>query len=389
MNIIFMFIKSGLVNISNDCYFNSALQSLAHNKLLLDYLINNSNDIASILLKNAPKILKENESFQLNKESCISEELKRKLVDENYSPNTLSDEEKKVILNSTIIYQFIRLIDGMNSKSCVILPTSFRKIFFDTKNNLFSRGQQHDAEEAYTCILQKMIEELSDSKNTEEINSTENIDEIARKEINNYFSKFSDNITKLHTGFIHSSITCSNSNCGYSSNKFDPFLHLQISIPSKNSDKINIQDCLGEYCKEEILDENNLWTCDKCHQKTNAVKELNLWLNPPVLVIQLKRFGIFDSVKNTKYVDYPIDNFDINFMISKKNQSNNTCTKYLLNCVVNHIGGLNLGHYYTYCLNNQNGKWYMFDDDVVSSLDENKVINNNAYLLFYIREDFI
>ncbi|ELP91998.1 hypothetical protein EIN_387120 [Entamoeba invadens IP1] len=57
--------------------------------------------------------------------------------------------------------------------------------------------------------------------------------------------------------------------------------------------------------------------------------------------------------------------------------------KYTLTSVVNHRGSLNGGHYYTY---SKCGEfWYIFNDDVVTKINENHVVSNYAFLLFYER----
>ena len=53
---------------------------------------------------------------------------------------------------------------------------------------------------------------------------------------------------------------------------------------------------------------------------------------------------------------------------------------FLVN-VINHCGSMQFGHYYTYCLNNENKKWYVMNDDKISYCD--KVITNEAYILVY------
>ena len=49
-----------------------------------------------------------------------------------------------------------------------------------------------------------------------------------------------------------------------------------------------------------------------------------------------------------------------------------------------HCGILNGGHYTAIAKNNYN--WYEFNDNIVKKLkknEERKIINNNAYILFY------
>jgi hypothetical protein len=91
----------------------------------------------------------------------------------------------------------------------------------------------------------------------------------------------------------------------------------------------------------------------------------------------------------------------------------NSKVYYNLYAVLNHIGELESGHYTSYCKNssisqtdskfmNENGKvnsnseenkknkeedeWIEFDDNKVKYINENKIVTNKAYVLFYQRE---
>jgi len=55
---------------------------------------------------------------------------------------------------------------------------------------------------------------------------------------------------------------------------------------------------------------------------------------------------------------------------------------YDLYAVSNHSGGCHGGHYYAFCKNNDNN-WYKYDDNVVYTLNESKVVDSSAYCLFY------
>lgn len=428
---------TGIVNTGNTCYMNSAVQALSHNYPLTNYLFNNKKNILQILKNNARKIFIDNEFFKLtNENSFIPLDLRNKIHNENYNPESLTEEETNMIYNNTITAQLIRLLENMWAKNCAVIPTSFKKIFSQARNKFFYGCEQHDAEEAYSCILQKMQEELAENKDIKFRHSKPTIQELlqfkdeigvkirnatsmdekkfyfniykqkkkempmeslsieAYREMRKYYGSSYSRITEIFSGFMHSSITCPNSDCGFSSNKFDPFLHLALQMPVKNDDSLlksdlNIEDCINEYCREEILDSNNLWHCEGCDNNVRAIKKLQLWTAPPVLVIQLKRFGMARTRKDGRLVNYPMNHFDISSMISPYNFDENKCYKYRLQCVINHTGSLNGGHYYTYCLDEDSGQWYKYDDLIVNKISENVIITHNAYLLFYMREDMI
>ena len=426
---------TGIINTTNTCYMNSAIQAFSHIYPLTGYFFGQKEAILQILKNNARIIFKDVRIFKLDCQSSpIPMELRQKIQSEQYNPAMLSSEEEILILNNTMTFQLIKLLENMWKKNCVVLPTSFRKIFSEARDKFFFGCEQHDAEEAYSCVLQKMQEELAEKRNvkfkttrptvqeflqfknniTNQIQATSNLEtkkqllEIykqkkkqmpaesliieAYREMKNYYGNSYSRITDIFSGFLHSGTSCPDASCGFSSNKFDPFLHLSLPMPIKLTimgKPISIEDCMAEYCKEEVLDENNLWSCEGCGKKVRAIKKLQLWTCPPVLVVQFKRFGLARTTKDTRMVTYPASNFDISSMISLVQMDASKCYKYTLQCVVNHAGGLNGGHYYSYCKDEDTGRWFKFDDTSVIEISPSAAITQSAYFLFYIRQDML
>lgn len=56
---------------------------------------------------------------------------------------------------------------------------------------------------------------------------------------------------------------------------------------------------------------------------------------------------------------------------------------YQLYAVSNHYGTMEGGHYTAFCKSANYGRWYKFDDQVVSPLDASNVVSSAAYILFY------
>lgn len=96
-----------------------------------------------------------------------------------------------------------------------------------------------------------------------------------------------------------------------------------IEEDSKDSG-INLIDCLNEFEKPELLDEDNKWYCSKCEVHVQAKKQMQIYQVPPVLVINLKRFkagkskfsiqSSWSSGGNGKLqtlVDFPVKGLDL------------------------------------------------------------------------------
>jgi ubiquitin carboxyl-terminal hydrolase 31 len=68
-------------------------------------------------------------------------------------------------------------------------------------------------------------------------------------------------------------------------------------------------------------------------------------------------------------------------------QTTNECFVYDLYAVCNHHGDdLQGGHYTATCRNPTDGQWYSFDDIHTSKVEENEVVSQDAYILFYQRQ---
>ena len=430
---------TGIINTGNTCYMNSAVQAFSHNYPLTNYLFTHENEILETLKKNARKIFMGSSAYDPKSlTSKIPLELRMKIQDDHYDPASLTDDECNLIYNSTITAQLIKLLKNMWVRNCVVIPSSFKRVFLEARDKFFFGYEQHDAEEAYSCILQKMQEELAEKQRVKFKSLKSSVEEFydfknniasriknanhhdekkklyeefkqkkkempmesltieAFREMKKYYDSCYSTITFIFCGFLHSSTNCPNPACGYSSNKFDPFLLLCLPMPPRHEHKINlaIDDCIHEYFKEERLDDNNLWLCEGCNHNVGAIKRLQLWTAPPVLVIQLKRFGAdrFNAARNNKdsrFIKYPMEHFDISSIISPGNLDKNKCYTYRLQCVVNHTGGLSGGHYYSYCLDEDSDQWFRFDDEKVSLINKSVIVTNAAYLLYYMCEDMI
>ena len=156
---------------------------------------------------------------------------------------------------------------------------------------------------------------------------------------------------------------------------------------------LNLYDCLNLFNSEEILDGDNEWYCNICKKHVEAVKKMDIYKSPYYLIIQLKRFkqdneessifNIFNSSKNTAFVDFPTTNLDLSKYILSEN---NKGSKYDLIGVINHYGGESFGHYTAYCLNGD--KWIEYNDESLSQIREKNVISSAAYVLFYKRRNY-
>ena len=100
---------------------------------------------------------------------------------------------------------------------------------------------------------------------------------------------------------------------------------VEIERFSQEQEKINlpitISDCLQFFSREERLDEKNQWQCPNCKNLQQAIKKMEIYQSPPILILQLKRFKtrkggqkgkINDLVKFPVLAELDLSNFVIN-----------------------------------------------------------------------------
>lgn len=90
------------------------------------------------------------------------------------------------------------------------------------------------------------------------------------------------------------------------------------SIMSTLTDGVTIDDCFKQFMRHEKLSSQNAWYCNKCKKHKQAVKKIQIFKVPPVIVINLKRFKGHQSKQNT-LVHFPLNGLDLSkYVMSTK-----------------------------------------------------------------------
>ncbi|XP_069726482.1 ubiquitin carboxyl-terminal hydrolase 42 [Phaenicophaeus curvirostris] len=182
-------------------------------------------------------------------------------------------------------------------------------------------------------------------------------------------------IYQIFGGYLRSRVKCLN--CKAVSDTYEPFLDITLDIKAVTS----VTRALEQFVKPEQLDGENSYKCSKCKKMVPASKRYTIHRSSNVLTISLKRFANFTGGKINKDVKYP-EYLDLRAYMS---QAIGEPLIYALYAVLVHSGfNCNAGHYLCF-IKAGNGLWYRMNDASVELSDIKTVLNQQAYVLFYIR----
>uniref|UniRef100_A0A8C9YU31 Ubiquitin carboxyl-terminal hydrolase n=1 Tax=Sander lucioperca TaxID=283035 RepID=A0A8C9YU31_SANLU len=182
-------------------------------------------------------------------------------------------------------------------------------------------------------------------------------------------------VHQIFGGYLRSRVKCSI--CKSVSDTYDPYLDIAVEIRQAG----NIVRALELFVKPDVLSGENAYMCAKCKKKVPATKRFTVHRTSNVLTLSLKRFANFSGGKITKDVGYP-EFLNIRPYMS---QSSGDPVMYGLYAVLVHSGySCHAGHYYCY-VKASNGQWYQMNDSMVHSSNIKVVLNQQAYVLFYLR----
>lgn len=294
-------------------------------------------------------------------------------------------QRKKILL----FIKFLRIIYMMNRvNNCKIVPMTL-KLLIGVNFDQFNNGSQNDAHELLISLLQSFHDILSYPVEYQiDGNISNDYDKNLIASHNDWISYYKNkesHILNVFGGQLRTEILCAN--CKHISLRFDPILGIDLSLPVDQSQN-NIEQCFDQFMAVEQLNSDNLYSCEQCHQKTQAYKQQTLWKLPKYLIIKLNRFsqsidhGRVKFNKIDKYIQYPVEHLDISKYCSCGGQN----TVYNLSSVCCHMGSMMCGHYYSYCYSVINHEWIRYDDSRITHVNPSDVISPNAYILFYQQE---
>lgn len=334
---------SGLVNLGNTCYMNSAIQCLSNTEELTDYFLSKS----------------------------------------------FVNDYNKTKKTAGLAKEWYKLLNGLHEENCVVSPKSFHRTIVEISDECgihFGFTNQNDVQEFLVFFVDGLHEALSKEVVITISGKVVNpLDKMALEAMTNWKRFFKDSYSKVIQLFYGQTVSRIFVENEVRSSNYSPICFFTVPLPTPSSMSrevsrnapINLIDCFEEFTRPEQLNGDNQWKDDDGN-KHNAVKKIDVWDFPKILIVCLKRFDNFGR-KRGDFVDFPIDNLDLtNYCVGY----NKFTSHFELTGICNHSGGAGFGHYYSYC-KYKDGNWYEFNDRSVSKINSNSIITNAAYCLFY------
>lgn len=186
-----------------------------------------------------------------------------------------------------------------------------------------------------------------------------------------------------------------------SNSRFD-FQVLEMEV----SGSPNLEDSLGTYLAEEVLEGDNQYYCVHCKSRQNALRSIQIHTLPPHLILQLKRFKFdlktFQRKKIKSSYGFPLT-IDMEPYLVSSSSSGKKRAKgnhvYDIQSIILHRGkSAAEGHYIAFVKREEDNLWWQFDDQKVTCIgedlstlncfskdkeDDGRLISTQVYIMMY------
>ena len=339
--ILFNVIKKeiGIMNLGNTCFINACLQILIHCPIFIYKLIKNKN-----------------------------------LINEN----------------TPITSNFLSICNIMaNTEESTIDISDFKNIL-GLKHEIYESYMQNDSQEFCRILLEDISRELNEIKVLSIYKILSNSDRKTKKERDvdfheNFIQREKSIIIDLFYAQILNIYKCE---CNAEIYSFQKILDFPLLFPNdvkaESNEVIYIKDLLKLYFQTEYIDFETI--CDKCKKKAKHKKEIKISRPPEILILSLQRIDVINKIKLEFLVNFP-QTLDLYEFMEHDCGYDRDC-KYEIFAIMNHMGGINSGHYYSF-IKIENKKWVEFNDSKVIEIDNLSDTSESAYALFYIKQKYV
>jgi ubiquitin C-terminal hydrolase len=380
-------LRPGLVNNGNECFINSVMQCLAASPFIHGFIEKYTQDDEDMI-----NMIKK---YDLNRlKTDILPDAIKSILETNVSiPEAERLSLSRVAKKCADFYIYIcfkEVIAGLQTRRKPVESCStFLSITSDIAkdggfSHLFS-GEQNDPHEFIVYLLDR-IHTSKSSKVKIDIPVGYEPDKLYLKLYLEHFKKrYENDFSMFVKNFYYYMLTCIDcNNCHHVTYDVSPNDIMCVNLPDDWQRKpyLTLDECIADYFKVEAID----YKCEKCGNSQNNRQDKKLLTRPKTIIIKLKRYAQMGNslYKVNKFIEYPSILKLTKYLCSGEEGT------YELYGVINHIGLMDSGHYYSFIrdYNSANGKfsqgWMHCNDTQVSHISEKEAINSkNAYMLFY------
>ncbi|CAO3651639.1 unnamed protein product [Mucor hiemalis] len=281
-------------------------------------------------------------------------------------------------------------ISTNRKKSGVIAPVNFiNKV--KKENELFRSSMHQDAHEFLNYTLNTIADDVQkyQQRIAEESEGKQDSIHSDSSHGNGTDSSTAHNpkttwVHQLFEGVFSNETKCLS--CETVTSRDESFMDLSIDVEMNSS----ITSCLRQFSASETLCHKNKYFCDVCSGLQEAERRMKIKKLPNILALHLKRFKYQEQlqkyIKLTYRVVFP---FELR-LFNTSDDTEDADRMYELWGIVVHIGsGPHHGHYVA--IIKSNGQWMLFDDDVVTQIQEEDIQkyfsdlpgSGSGYVLFY------
>ena len=431
--------RRGIRNLGNSCFLSAAIQCFVSTPGIVDNLLPN---LGAFIQEHKTVDGENGDAQKESNGACEDQGENRNDIESSDAENETSKDDTDVNLNKNNEPQDTNVL-GMqqNQTQGKPEPGKLAQVFSDIIKQLYINtdapqgaditpliqilrrfpavsdyvdGSQQDGQEVLMALMDLLHDDLrSDAKNEPDdgaldanIDKSDNVEvEKADKLWRVCHLKSPSIISDTFMGQLQSSVICGSCNTCFTT--YEPFLELSLSLAPKSSKSLaswlglgtmTLKDCLFEYTSEDKLEGEELFSCEKCNSKTEAIKKLRLHRLPEALILHIKRFKYKGTniEKLENFVKFPLKGLDIRDHTSFECPHPPEDCIYDLYAAANHTGSLTMGHYLANSLvacenassRSMEESWVQFNDELVKNITAETVISANAYILFYKRRKF-
>lgn len=164
---------------------------------------------------------------------------------------------------------------------------------------------------------------------------------------------------------------------------------------SKLIRSVPLENLINNFFKSERIED---FSCEGCGQKSDIMKNQEIFRFPEILIIFIKRFVFYPKPKklsNSIEIQDPyLDLAEYLHQGSSTPQGKKFVQKekkrgrYRLKGFIEHHGEIDYGHYIAYCCDEDSNKWTQFNDNKTRSYENSQFLfdtGSNVYVMFYER----